>query len=200
MVSRSDFMLAVREAFPELPDGVVETEDGFEVVTERRSAGDAAVQGHRDDRRSFVVTADEATGVFSVDHRRAIDQTLDRRGRTRTGYEVSRKRGGYRGTSFTMSFSRTPQGLLPVEDDPTQTTTGKARIREAAARTGWREDPDSAGIIDPTSLGDIGPALAQSFQRIPKWAVALLIGVPVVIIGVLVIVLVAGFGLVSRFL
>lgn len=189
MPTTAEFMEAVRAAFAELPDAVQPTAQGFDVVIESVAVGDAAADGRREDRRAFEVVTDEATGEFRVAHRRAKVESVDAATRSMSGYRRRKASNRYRGSTWSMTFTRTPEGLVPKDDDLTASGPALERIRAAAMQTGWVEEAQSAAAPDPTAL--VSGLLSRSGGTLPRWLPVVAIAIPgVFILGVIVVLVV----------
>lgn len=89
------------------------------------------------------VVVDEAARTFSWSTRRIAAHDLDRerKGWTLGGYSASRRvsSGRYTGLRRTMTFRRTPEGLVANPDAPEDSAGREADLRAVAARLGWTE-------------------------------------------------------------
>lgn len=115
--------------------------DGF---VARYPLGHAVADGFTaGDEVHMRVAADPLAKTFAFATRRIAASDLDREraGWTTAGYGYSRtvETTRYTGMRRTMSFRRTPDGLVPNPDAPDDTAGREADLRAVAERLGWTE-------------------------------------------------------------
>ncbi|WBU39218.1 hypothetical protein [Homoserinibacter sp. YIM 151385] len=175
------FAAAVREAFPDAPDAVSRTADGFRLTLPRqpRRRLRPTDGGFRASELPLVVevTADAATGRFRAAAGRRADTRIDEVTTTPTSSSRQVHVGTVRTRSFGWSMSRGADGQWRRSGDSLEDTgVLAARIAAAGERVGWLPEADQQAAIEAASE-PIDPAAL----RRAKLLIGGIVGVVVVI-------------------